>query len=338
MGAQVVGLGLPPEEGRPNLFTCAQIEQGLESHLGDIRDQTLVENLLRRFQPDLVFHLAAQPLVRQSYVDPVETYSTNVMGTVSVLEAVRKIPSAKGIVVVTTDKCYENREWLWGYREDEPLGGRDPYSSSKACTEIVTAAYRHSFFAQTDVLVASVRAGNVIGGGDWSKDRLVPDILANLQNNQEVLLRNPDATRPWQHVLEPLLGYLLVGAELLAGNRSIAEAWNFGPTDKDCTTVEDIAKRMVAIWGSGQLRVQRLANAPHEARFLKLDSSKARHGLKWEPRLGLQQALRFTVEWHRQWCQNPSGMREVCLQQIDLYEQLALADYDSLSSSNRTAA
>ncbi len=269
-------------------------------------------------RPEIVLHLAAQPLVRLSYAEPVSTYATNVMGTVHLLEAARSVDSVRAIVNVTTDKCYENREWVWGYREDEPMGGFDPYSNSKGCSELVTSAYRRSFFASGNVALASARAGNVIGGGDWAADRLVPDILRAFERGEPVVVRNPQATRPWQHVLEPLAGYLTLAERLVRDGQAAAEGFNFGPRDDDARPVHWIADRLAERWGDGACWKLDGGAHPHEANYLKLDISKARHRLGWQPRWNLATALDRIVDWHRAWLRG-EDMRARCLEQIDLY-------------------
>lgn len=319
MGAKVKGFALEPPTN-PALFTEARVSEEMESELGDIRDLQSITTSLRAFNPDVLIHMAAQPLVRLSYREPVETYNTNVMGTVHVLEAARQCPNLKAIVNVTTDKCYENREWVWGYREYEPMGGYDPYSNSKGCSELVTAAYRDSFFRSDDTpALASARAGNVIGGGDWAKDRLIPDILRAFQNKQPVVIRNPLATRPWQHVLEPISGYLVLAEQLYNTGAPYAEGWNFGPHDEDVRPVEWILNHMVERWG--QDASWRLDNnpQPHEAQLLKLDISKANAFLKWEPRWSLSQTLDTIVDWHQDWLCG-SNARELTLNQIGQYQ------------------
>jgi CDP-glucose 4,6-dehydratase len=268
-------------------------------------------------QPDIVLHLAAQALVRYSYQQPVETYAVNVMGTVNVLEAVRATPSVKAVVNVTTDKCYENREWLWGYRENEALGGFDPYSSSKACAELVTAAYRQSFLQSTGVAVASARAGNVIGGGDWASDRLIPDFLRAIDANAPLIIRSPDATRPWQHVLEPLSGYLMLAERLFTEDADFAEAWNFGPLDEDARSVRWIVEQLVALRPEVNWHCESSPQA-HEAHYLKLDSSKAVQRLQWQPRWRLATALQKTLFWHEAW-QNAQDMQTITMAQIQDY-------------------
>jgi CDP-glucose 4,6-dehydratase len=318
LGAQVYGLALEPPS-IPNLFTVAQVLPGMAGHtIGDIRDLATVQKVMHIAQPDIVIHMAAQPLVRLSYAEPVETYATNVMGTVHVLEAARSTSSVKAIVVVTTDKCYENKEWAWGYRENEPMGGHDPYSNSKGCAELVTNAYRNSFLQSGGVAVASARAGNVIGGGDWAPDRLVPDILRAFEQNQPVRIRNPHATRPWQHVLEPLSGYLILAEQLYTQGQVYAEGWNFGPKDEDARPVQWIVEHMVKVWGHGARWQQDSGMHPHEANYLKLDISKAKERLGWQPRWELATALEHTSNWHSAWLTR-EDMHQLCLAQIHQY-------------------
>jgi CDP-glucose 4,6-dehydratase len=318
LGAQVYGLALEPPS-IPNLFTVAQVLPGMAGHtIGDIRDLATVQKVMHIAQPDIVIHMAAQPLVRLSYAEPVETYATNVMGTVHVLEAARSTSSVKAIVVVTTDKCYENKEWAWGYRENEPMGGHDPYSNSKGCAELVTNAYRNSFLQSGGVAVASARAGNVIGGGDWAPDRLVPDILRAFEQNQPVRIRNPHATRPWQHVLEPLSGYLILAEQLYTQGQVYAEGWNFGPKDEDARPVQWIVEHMVKVWGHGARWQQDSGMHPHEANYLKLDISKAKERLGWQPRWELATALEHISNWHSAWLTR-EDMHQLCLAQIHQY-------------------
>ncbi len=317
-GARVHGYSLEPPTS-PCLFDVANVAEGLAGHrIGDVRDAASLKSALSAAAPEIVFHLAAQPLVRHSYHEPVETYATNVMGTVHLLEAVRTVGSVRTVVNVTTDKCYENKEWLWGYRESEPLGGKDPYSNSKACAELVTAAYRDSFLAKAGIAVATARAGNVIGGGDWAPDRLIPDFFRALDSGRMLEVRFPSATRPWQHVLEPLSGYLTLAEQLAYEGPDRAQAWNFGPGEEDARSVgwilDHLATRLPdATWrhiGGEHLR---------EAGHLKLDSSKARQELAWRPRWNLRSALDMTVAWHQAW-RDASNMREVCLAQIAAYQ------------------
>jgi len=291
----------------------------MQSEIGDIRDFSKLSESIRTFNPDILLHLAAQPLVRLSYKEPIETYSTNVMGTVNVLEASRYASHLKAIVVITTDKCYENREWEWGYRENEPMGGHDPYSNSKGCAELVVSAYQRSFFHTPDTAaVASARAGNVIGGGDWAEDRLIPDILRAFEKQQSVIIRNPLSTRPWQHVLEPLSGYLVLAQRLWQDGKTFAEGWNFGPKDDDCQPVQWILDKMVHFWGDGAHYEIDKSEQPHEANFLKLDCSKAAMRLKWHPKWRLEQTLEQIVHWHRAWLQG-DDMQVKCLQEIEKY-------------------
>ena len=320
LGAEVTGLALAPDT-QPNLFTLA-VADGMASQIVDVRDRAAVQACFAASRPEIVLHLAAQALVRPSYADPVGTYATNVMGTVHVLESARTTASVRAIVVVTSDKAYENREWPWAYRETEAMGGYDPYSNSKGCAELVVSAYRRSFFAQSGVQVASARAGNVIGGGDWSVDRLIPDIVRAFEHGQSVEIRSPGAVRPWQHVLEPLAGYLTL-AERLHGDDGAAftEAWNFGPTDEDCRSVSHVIDQVTTYWG-GDARWHRSETPqPHEANFLKVDSSKARARLGWDRRLRLADALAWTTDWYRAQGRGASA-RDLTLAQIETYEQL----------------
>jgi CDP-glucose 4,6-dehydratase len=322
MGAQAVGYALVPPTN-PSLFEVAQVGQGMASVIGDIRDLAKLQAVFAEYSPEIVIHMAAQPLVRLSYAQPVETYATNVMGTVHVLESVRHTPSVKAVVVVTTDKCYENKEWPWGYREDEPLGGHDPYSNSKGCAELVTSAYRRSFLQEKGIALASARAGNVIGGGDWAADRLIPDILRAFERNQAVIIRNPYATRPWQYVLEPLSGYLTLAERLCTDGQACAEGWNFGPHDDDARPVQWIVEHLVNSWGNGASWQQDGGVHPHEANYLKLDISKAKARLGWQPRWALQQALQASVDWHQKWLAG-ADMKAVTLAQINQYQLLNL--------------
>ena len=303
LGAVVTGYALQPPT-TPNLFENAHVGAGMTSIIGDIRDGTRLQAALGDASPDIVIHMAAQPLVRRSYIDPVETYSTNVMGTVHLLEAVRQCVSVRAVVNVTTDKCYENREWLWPYRENEAMGGYDPYSSSKGCAELVTAAYRNSYFNAKDYAhhrmgLATARAGNVIGGGDWSEDRLIPDILRAFSRGEPAMIRNPHAVRPWQHVLEPLRGYLTLAEQLFSGGASYAEAFNFGPREADAQPVEWLVSQLAARWGDKALWSLDGGNHPYEASLLRLDVSKAAHRLAWRPILDLDSGLQLTVDWAR---------------------------------------
>jgi CDP-glucose 4,6-dehydratase len=323
LGAEVAGLALPPSTD-PSLFELASIGRRIQSHIGDIRDLSTVRGIFDSFHPDVVFHLAAQSLVRRSYADPVGTYATNVMGTIHVLEAVRHTPSVRSLVVVTSDKCYEGRTGVWGYREDEPMGGHDPYSSSKGAAELVTSGFRRSFLAGTSpVGVATARAGNAIGGGDWSEDRLIPDCMRSLLAGMPIAIRNPASVRPWQHVVEPLAGYLKLAERLYRRPERFSRGWNFGPQAEHARPVAWIAERLVKLWGPGSAW-QRLeaADARHEAAHLTLDSTLARAMLGWDCKLSLEQALDWVVEWYRGHACGDAADR-LTLAQIELYDKLA---------------
>lgn len=303
LGAEVYGYALDPPTN-PSLFELAGVKAITKTTIGDIRNRELLASTLRSANADIVFHMAAQALVRDSYADPLGTYETNAMGTANLLEAVRSSPSVKAVVIVTTDKCYENKEWDWGYREADVLGGYDPYSSSKACAEIITAAYRKSFFSSSEgrptaTLIATARAGNVIGGGDWAKDRLIPDFIRSFEASKTVRIRNPMAIRPWQHVLEPLSGYLLLAQALFEGKNECAEAWNFGPDDSDARPVQWIVGRLCSLWeGSKGFEIDKGPH-PHEAGYLKLDCSKAKNRLGWRQSWDLDTALRYIIAWNK---------------------------------------
>jgi len=328
MGAEVTGLALPAPTD-PSLFEAARIEEIVEHVVADVGDFAAVHSAFVRAKPELVFHLAAQPLVRRSYSDPVSTYATNVMGTVHVLEAARQTGGVKGIVCITSDKCYANREWIWPYRESDPMGGHDPYSSSKGCAELAAASWRSSFFETDGPALATVRAGNVIGGGDWAEDRLIPDLIRAFEAGAAPLIRAPDAVRPWQHVLEALGGYIAIAERLMAGDRSFADAWNFGPSDDDARPVGWIVERMRAAWGDGDAPLLDSGPRPHEAGLLRLDSSKARAALGWRPALTLDRALEWIVAWHKA-VGSGEDARAVTLAQI--------ADYSAASSIGERAA
>jgi CDP-glucose 4,6-dehydratase len=317
LGAEVAGYSLaPPSE--PSLFEAASLAGRTRSVQADVRDLPALNATFREVRPEVVFHMAAQSLVRPSYDDPVTTFGTNVMGTVNVLEAARGQAETRSVVVVTSDKCYENREWPWGYRENEAMGGHDPYSSSKGCAELVTAAYRSSF-ARSGVGIASARAGNVIGGGDWAKDRIIPDFVRAVGRGEPLRVRNPGAVRPWQHVLEPLAGYLLLAERLFEEPTRFAEGWNFGPVDTDARPVSWVVDRFARDWGPGVTWQADPGPHPHEANFLKLDCSKARNLLAWRPRLTLEQALLWVTDWYRGFL-GGNAAAELCLSQIAAFE------------------
>lgn len=320
LGAEVTGFALDPEDS-PSLFDLAKVDLAADLR-GDVRDGAAVERAFEASRPQIVFHMAAQPLVRRSYRDPVFTFSTNVMGTVNVLEACRRASDLKTVVVVTTDKVYENREWVWGYREGEPLGGRDPYSASKACAELATSAYRSSFFSEKGApAIASARAGNVIGGGDFCEDRIIPDIIRGIAAGRPAVIRNPDATRPWQHVLDALSGYLLLAKRLEEDPAHFAEAWNFGPEESG-VPVSEVAQKLVAKLGRGELSMSpRDPSAPHEARALELDVSKARARLGWRPRLDIDGALDLVAELYGRYLDDPSHVPSALRGQIAAYER-----------------
>jgi CDP-glucose 4,6-dehydratase len=325
LGAHITGYALAPTTN-PSLFEIADVAQGMTNVIGDIRDLANLQAVFAKHKPEIVIHMAAQPLVRYSYQNPVETYATNVMGTVHVLEAVRNTPGVRVVVNITTDKCYENREWVWGYRENEPMGGFDPYSNSKGCAELVSAAYRSSFFnannyKQHGVALATVRAGNVIGGGDWAQDRLVPDILTAFEQGKKVEIRNPHAIRPWQHVMEPLRGYLILAEKLFEHGPIFAEGWNFGPNDEDAKPVGWIVEQMAALWGGDAQWQVDTGDHPHEAHYLKLDISKARNLLGWHPALRLKDTLALIIDWSKQ-RQVGSNMRQLTLAQLHDYQAI----------------
>lgn len=321
--AHVVGYALAPPT-QPSLFKIAHVADGMTYITGDIRDLEYLKTVINRHQPEIIIHMAAQALVQNSYHDPVETYSTNIMGTVNVLEAVRQSESVRVVVCITSDKCYENKEWFWGYRENERMGGRDPYSSSKGCAELVIAAYRNSYFSLETfkhhrLAVASARAGNVIGGGDWAKDRLIPDIMNALMENRPVIIRKPNSTRPWQFVLAPLSGYLVLAEQLWKRGPEFAQSWNFGPNDNEVRPVSWIVEYMTNLWGEGARFELDSAKYPHEDNLLKLDCSKAKSLLKWSPKLSLATTLEWIVEWYRGYQQN-KNMRQLTESQIAKYE------------------
>ncbi len=322
LGTDVYGYALEPPTN-PSLFNEAKIEELMTSYIGDIRDYKNLYNVLHEVQPEIIIHMAAQPLVRESYKNPVETYATNVMGTVNLFEVVRHTPSVKAVVNVTTDKCYENQEWHWGYRENEPMGGYDPYSNSKGCSELVTSSFRNSFFNPKDyekhgVAIASARAGNVIGGGDWAEDRLIADFIRAISKGDKLQIRSPYAIRPWQHVLEPLTGYLSLAEKLFTKGSKYAEAWNFGPDDSDAQNVEWITKTICEMWGENASYEIDNNPQPHEANYLKLDCSKAKTELNWIPKWNIQTALQSIVDWNKAWLAG-ENIHSVTQDQINQY-------------------
>ncbi len=325
LGAEVCGYSLSPPTS-PSLFEEARIEAITESIQGDVRDLTHLQQTIRDQHPEIVIHMAAQSLVRRSYQDPIETYETNVMGTANILEAIRHSGGIRAAIVVTSDKCYENREWVWGYRESDRVGGYDPYSSSKGCAELVTAAFRQAFFktavgASYGTAIASARAGNVIGGGDWAEDRLVPDIIRAVLADRPIVIRNPDSIRPWQHVLDPLAGYMLLAEKLCTGAFEYAESWNFGPREDDAKPVLWITQRLSELWG-GSTRWSVDGNEhPHEAHYLKLDCSKATARLGWRPQWDIEQSLCAVVEWYKAY-QSGRNTRDVMIRQIQAYLEI----------------
>jgi CDP-glucose 4,6-dehydratase len=326
LGANVTGYALEPPT-QPNLFEQADVAKSIQSICGDIRDFPQLKTAVSECRPEVVVHMAAQSVVRRGYEDPIETYSSNVMGTVNLLEALRQLRQPCAVVNVTSDKCYSNREWVWGYREDEPIGGRDPYSNSKGCAELVTAAYRESFFPPESIeshgiAVASARAGNAIGGGDWTRDQLIPDLMRSFLASRPCLIRNPSAIRPWQFVLEPLRGYLMLAERLMKDAGSFASAWNFGPAETDAKPVSWMADELARLWGSPASWSRDAAIHPREANFLKLDTSKARTCLGWHPVLSLDLALNWIVEWWRA-LQAGGDLRRLTSAQIERYEALS---------------
>ena len=316
LGAKVKGYALSPPTS-PSLFIEANIDSIIDSQIADIRDQDTLHESMTKFSPDILIHMAAQPLVRYSYDEPIETYEVNVIGTAKVLEVARSCPNLKAIVNITTDKCYENDERAEGYKEDDPMGGYDPYSSSKGCAELVASSYRRSFLQDQGVGLASVRAGNVIGGGDWADDRLIPDILRSFENGSPVVIRNPKATRPWQHVLEPLSGYLILTQGLYEEQKKYAEGWNFGPNEQDVKPVDWILDKMILKWPNSSWKLDS-NSSPHEAGFLKLDIAKAKAKLGWNPVWELSHTLEKIIGWHRAWL-DKEDMQAMCLAEIKEY-------------------
>ena len=322
LGADVYGYALEPPTN-PNFYNIAAIDQTVSSTIGDIRDYDLLSETIKKVMPDVLIHMAAQPLVRQSYIDPRETYEINVMGTVNLLDISRKLGGIKAILNVTTDKCYENKEWHWGYRENEPMGGYDPYSNSKACSELVTSSFRSSFFNPGEyknhgVAIASARAGNVLGGGDWSEDRLIPDFIRAIMDGKKMKIRNPYAIRPWQHVLDPLSGYLKLCQKLYTEGSDFAGGWNFGANDDDAKNVEWITRKVCELWGGDAGYELDSSIQPHEANYLKLDCSKSKALLGWNPKWNIEVTLKMIVDWYKEYL-NDSDLRTVTVNQIEQY-------------------
>lgn len=325
LGADTLGYSLSMQT-TPNLYSIINNEN-TNTIIGDIRDEQKLTKAILDYKPDIVFHLAAQPLVRDSYIKPKETYETNVIGTLNLYEAVRKCDSVKAIVTITTDKCYENKEWVYGYRENDPMGGFDPYSSSKGCCELLSSSYKRSFFEKKGKLLATARAGNVIGGGDFAKDRLIPDFVKAVSKNETVIIRSPKATRPWQHVLEPLTGYLMLGAKLLKGNKDMASAWNFGPYD--VLDVQSVLDEAIKVWGKGDYEIAEDAEL-HEAHSLKLDISKAKAILKWEPKYDVYTAIKKTIKWYRNFYDGNTDMK--------LYTEKQIKDYIKMFNNEKVGS
>ncbi len=322
LGAEVFGYSLEPPT-QPSLYVKGNIENHIKSYIGDIRDFDNLLKTIKLTKPEIIIHMAAQSLVRKSYNEPIETFSTNIMGTVNLLEAIRFEKNIKAFVNVTTDKCYENKEWHWGYRENEPMGGFDPYSNSKACSELVTSSYRNSFFNinnynEHGVLISSARAGNVIGGGDWADDRLIPDFFRAIESNSILKIRSPFSIRPWQYVLEPLFGYLLLAQKLIHGETKFAEAWNFGPNDDDAKNTQWIISHLANLW-KNDIKIEIDKNPqPHEANYLKLDCSKAKNILEWQPKWNIEVSLKKIVEWYQTYY-NGGNINDICVKQINEY-------------------
>ena len=327
LGANVIGYSLPPATN-PNNFDSAGLKEKIINYFGDTRDTSKITEVVKKHAPEFIFHLASQPIVRKSYLDPKETYEINLIGLINILEAIRinKLPMV--FINITTDKCYENKEWIWPYREIDTLGGYDPYSASKACSEIITSSYRNSFFNEQKyfehkVAVATVRAGNVIGGGDWSEDRIIPDCVRSLSMNKPIVVRNPNAIRPWQHVLEPLAGYLWLGAKMFEEGEKYCSAWNFGSIFPKNINVLDLVKLVIDLWGNGTFKVDSKESNLHEANYLKLDSHKAINNLKWEPVLDIKKTIEMTALWYKRYYSGEKDSFKLCNEQIDEYEKLA---------------
>ncbi|MDC1242312.1 CDP-glucose 4,6-dehydratase [Gammaproteobacteria bacterium] len=322
LGANVTGYALEPNTEK-NMFNISNVQCNMNSVISDIRDYDNLLMEIKNAEPEIIFHMAAQPLVRESYSHPIETYDINLMGTINLLNICREIASIKSVINVTTDKCYENKEWIWGYREDEPMGGYDPYSSSKACSEIATASFRRSYFnkhnyAEHGVGIATARAGNVIGGGDWSKDRLIPDIINSIEENKELKIRSLMSTRPWQHVLEPVYGYLILAEKLYSHGADYSEAWNFGPESSNIVSVKNILDKLNNLFPNKIMWSQDKSVNPHEASLLSLDISKAKNRLNWYPNFNIDKTLELVVDWHKEYSDN-QNMREFSISQIKYF-------------------
>jgi len=328
-GADVTGFALPPEPGRPNLFDIARVHEGMRSVFGDVRDGAALAATVAESRPEVVLHLAAQSLVRKSYSEPIETFATNVLGTANLLEALRGMESVRAVVVVTSDKCYENQGLERGYVESDPMGGHDPYSASKGCQEIVAASYRRSFLAEQGVPVATARAGNVIGGGDWSEDRLMVDLMMAASAGRPATIRNPEAVRPWQFMLEPLRGYLMLAQALVEHGPQMAEAWNFGPADADAVPVRKVVDLVAEVWPRVTVEMAEAGPAPHEAHLLRLDNTKAAERLGWTPVLTLDDTVRNTVAWYRAFSESPAAGPELMMRQLASYSR-RVADASAL--------
>lgn len=337
LGADIAGYALEPET-KPNLFEVLEIQKQIRSYIADIRDYKKLSQVIQIEKPEIIFHMAAQPLVRRSYKEPRETFETNVMGTVNLFEAVRHCDSVRTVINITTDKVYENNNLHQAFKETDRLGGYDPYSSSKACSELSSIAYRNSFFNPADygsshqVAVATARAGNVVGGGDWSEDRLIPDCIRSLQANKSIEIRNPIATRPWQHVLEPLTGYLKLAEKLAQDPVTYSQAWNFGPKEDAAITVRELVEKLIFNWGSGSYQLDK-ANHVHEATFLELDTSKAEQELKFKPKLTIDGTIKLTIDWYKEFNQNPQGIKEFTLKQIRAYKKVRFINLNNHSNN-----
>lgn len=319
LGAEVIGYSLEPHT-EPSMFKVCKLESKVISIIGDIRDYSKLHKVIEEYKPDIIFHLAAQALVRHSYKEPIETYETNIMGTVNLLEAAKGSESVKSVVVITTDKCYENKEWVYGYRETDPMGGYDPYSSSKGCAELIVSSYRNSFYREKGIALSSVRAGNVIGGGDWSEDRLIPDFIRSVLKDESISVRNPLATRPWQHVLEPLSGYLQLGALMLKDIKNYSSGWNFGPRDTDVISVTEVLNHCINTLGKGSINIEK-GDFLHEANLLKLDISKASNYLRWSPVYNVEECVEKTMSWYKKYYElGKEDMYTYTLKQIEEYE------------------